>query len=61
MSELTVNELNTMQEQLNRERMMVKKYKMYAHACTDPQLRQKCEQVAAKHQDHYLRLLNQLS
>jgi len=25
MSELTVNELNTMQEQLNRERMMVKK------------------------------------
>lgn len=60
MSDLTVNELMSVKENLHNELLMVKKYKLYAQVCDDPQLRQKCEQVASEHQDHYLRLLNQL-
>ena len=41
--------------------VLVKKYKMYGAQCCDPQLRMKCQQVAARHQNHYNTLLNQLS
>lgn len=61
MSELTLRELNYMEEQINREQLMVKKFRMYADYCTDPQLKQKCEEIASKHQDHYLRLINHLN
>ena len=30
-------------------------------ACTDQQLKTKCEQIAAQHQNHYTTLLNQLN
>ncbi len=60
MANLTTKELGSIQDQLVREQVLVKKYKMYAGQCCDPQLRNKCEQVAAKHQNHYNTLLNQL-
>ena len=61
MANLTTKELGSIQDQLVREQVVVKKYKMYASQCCDPQLRNKCEQVAARHQNHYNTLLNQLS
>lgn len=61
MSNLTQRELNSIEERLAEEQLMVRKFKMYSKICTDPQLQQKCEQVAARHQEHYLRLLNTLS
>ena len=54
-------ELGSISEQLVREQILVKKYKMYSQQCSDPQLRTKCEQAAAKHQNHYNTLLNQLN
>ena len=47
MANLTTKELGSIQDQLVREQVLVKKYKMYAGQCCDPQLRNKCEQVAA--------------
>lgn len=61
MANLTTRELGSLTDQLVREQVLVKKYKMYANQCCDPQLRTKCEQVAARHQNHYNTLLNQLS
>lgn len=53
MAELTTRELTSLTDQLSREQGLVKKYKMYAVQCCDPQLRVKCEQLAARHQNHY--------
>lgn len=61
MAELTTKELGSLTDQLVREQVLVKKYKMYGTQCSDPQLRAKCEQVAARHQNHYNTLLNQLN
>ena len=61
MADLTTRELGSLTDQLTREQLLVKKYKMYGAQCCDPQLRMKCQQVAARHQNHYNTLLNQLS
>ncbi len=58
---LTSKELGSIEDQLNQEELLVRKFKHYAQCCSDPQLKQKCEQVAAMHQDHFTRLLNQLN
>ncbi len=60
MAELTSKELSAISDQLSKEETMIKKYKMYAQSMSDPQLKTKCEQIAAKHQNHYTRLLSQL-
>lgn len=61
MPNLTSKELMAIEEQLSLEQTMVKKFKLYSTACTDPQLKQKCEQISAMHQAHYNKLLNQLN
>lgn len=58
---LTSKELSAIEDQLNMEQVLIKKYKLYASACTDQQLKTKCEQIAALHQNHYSTLLNQLN
>ena len=50
MADLTTRELGSLTDQLTREQVLVKKYKMYGAQCCDPQLRMKCQQVAARHQ-----------
>ncbi|MEA5012492.1 MAG: spore coat protein [Angelakisella sp.] len=61
MAKLSQKELAALADQLTREQTLVKKYKLYSTLCTDPQLRTKCEQQAAKHQNHYNTLLGQLN
>lgn len=58
---LTAKELSAIEDQLNFEQILVKKYKLYAGTCTDQQLKTKCEQIAAQHQNHYSTLLQQLN
>lgn len=60
MPNITTKELTAIEDQLNSEQTLVKKYKMYAQQCTDPQLKTKCEQAAARHQQHFSCLLKQL-
>lgn len=58
---LSAKELSAISDQLSVEQVLVKKYQMYAQTATDPQIKQQCEDIAAKHQSHYTRLLNQLN
>ena len=61
MATLTAKELSSLQDQLDYEKLLVKKYKAYACQLEDPQIKSKCEQIAGRHQSHYNRLLNQLN
>lgn len=61
MAKLTAKELYAIEEQLSLEQTMVNKFKLYSETCTDPQLKQKCEQISAMHEAHFSKLLNQLN
>lgn len=61
MPNLTTKELSAIEDQLSLEQTAIKKYRLYASQCTDPQLKAKCEEIANQHQSHYDRLLSQLS
>ena len=54
-------ELQALEEELGSEQLLIKKFKLFAQTTTDPQIKTKCEQIAAKHQNHYSRLLSQLN
>ena len=60
MANLTSKELTAIEDQLNMEQLMVKKYKSVAATSSDPSIKTKCEQIASKHQEHYKRLLGHL-
>ena len=61
MSGLTSKELSAIEDQLTQEQCLIQKYKKYSTEVTDPQLRTKCEEIAAQHQNHYSKLLNKLN
>ncbi len=54
---LTAKELSALEDQLSGEKLLVTKCKAYAQMCDDPELKQKCEALAGKHQSHYEKLL----
>ena len=57
---LTAKELAAIEDQLGVEQTLIKKFTMYAHMASDPQLRTQFENNSARHQTHYNRLLAQL-
>ncbi|MEG1686627.1 MAG: spore coat protein [Angelakisella sp.] len=61
MGNLTTKELTFLGDLMTEEQTLVKKYKLYATLCSDPQLQTKCQQEAAKHQNHYNTLVNELN
>ena len=61
MTNLTEKELSSIEDQLYKEQCVINKYKSYACDMSDPRLQTKCEQYAAKHQEHYTKLLNKLN
>lgn len=60
MANLSSKELSALEDLLEQEQSLIKKYKMYAQQVTDEQIRTKYEQIAAKHQNHFTRLYSQL-
>lgn len=58
---MTLKELDALESQLTCEQTLVKKFVSLATSCTDPQLKAKFQQIAARHQDHFNRLLKHLS
>ena len=60
MPTLTQREMFWVENQLKLEQAMVKKYKFCYQLCSDPQLKIKCEEIAAKHIDHYTKLLDMI-
>ena len=61
MPNLSSKELSAIEDQLGVEQNLIAKYRTYASQVTDPQLKSKCEQVAAKHQSHFDKLLGHLN
>lgn len=61
MTNLTSKELSAIQDQLGVEDNLIKKYTMYAQSTQDMIIRQKCEDIASKHQAHFNTLMGHLS
>jgi len=61
MANLTSKELTAIEDSLGVEENLIKKYKMYAQNCQDQVIRQKCEDIAQRHQQHFNTLMNHLS
>lgn len=60
MSELTQKELTAIEDQLNSEQLLIKKFKNYAESTNDPQIKATCEQIAAQHKNHFNTLMGHL-
>lgn len=58
---LPQKEYTSIADRLHTEEMLIKKYKMFSSICNDQQLKIKCEQVAAEHQNHYNTLIKLLN
>ncbi|MDR1117457.1 MAG: spore coat protein [Oscillospiraceae bacterium] len=56
MANLTSKELTAIEDQLNWEDVLVKKYKSLASQCTDATIKSQMEEISQKHQNHYNRL-----
>jgi len=61
MANLTAKELSAIQDKLGVEDNIIRKYRMYAQSAQDPQIRQKCVEIANKHQEHFNTLMGHLN
>ena len=57
---LSTTELEVLEQQLEHEQALVKKYRTFAGECTDAQLKVTCNQIADKHQQHFNTLMGYL-
>ena len=60
MSEMSEKELSAVNDLLNEEQLLVKKFKMLASHTEDGEIRSKFEEISGKHQKHFDMLYKQL-
>ena len=60
MASITSKELTAIEDQLAMEQNIVSKYKMYSQTSVDSAIKDKCDCIANKHQQHYNHLVAQL-
>ena len=60
MKQLTSKELSTIEDQLHLEENLVSKFRNYAQVTNDATLKNKYEQIAKKHEEHYFTLYSYL-
>ena len=60
MANLTAKELAALEDQLNYEQVLIKKFKDYSQAASDPQIKNSCEQIANQHKQHFDTLMGHL-
>lgn len=58
---LDSNNLKVLEDQLNYESLLAKKFSNYATGCNDTELKNLCEQASQQHKQHYNELLNYLN
>lgn len=58
---ITEKELAAIEDQLGNEQLLVTKFKAYSQMCSDPELKQKCDAIAQKHQSHFDQLMGFLN
>jgi hypothetical protein len=61
MDQISKREFSALKEQLNLEKTLANRFKVYATMAKDPTLRSKCEELSGKHQSHYESLLRTLN
>ncbi|MBO5935555.1 MAG: spore coat protein [Clostridia bacterium] len=61
MANITSKELSAIEDQLNYEQLLIKKYKSYASMCQDAALKTTCEQLAAQHKNHYNTIMSYIN
>ncbi|MDA8212973.1 MAG: spore coat protein [Clostridia bacterium] len=61
MNTLTTRELSCIQDHLNQEALVVKKFRSTAQQTTDPQLRNLYEHAANTHEKHFKMLMQHLN
>ena len=60
MASFTSKELTALEDQLTMEQNVISKFKMYSHTAIDSEIKDKCDCIANKHQQHYNNLIAQL-
>ncbi len=60
MANLTSKEMTALEEQLGSEQVLVAKYRGMAAMCSDAVIKNKLEQIADRHQQHYDRIVGYL-
>lgn len=60
MATLSSKELSALEDLLNHEDVLVRKYQTMANQCNDPAIKQQMEGIAQKHQGHYNKLTGYL-
>ncbi len=60
-NQLSQKELAYLEDQLSAEQLTMKKMRFYAEQTTDPEIREQCQNLANKHQQHYNTLLKHLN
>lgn len=60
MANLTSRELTALGEQLGSEQVLIAKYRGMAAMCKDPVIKNKLEQIAVRHQQHFDRIAGYL-
>jgi len=58
---LTSKELTRIEDQLSLESVLIKKYQQLSSMTNDQVIKQKCDSIASRHQQHYNCLLGHLS
>lgn len=53
MPNLTAEELHALEDELNYEQTLVKKYRHYAQTAQDQQIKTTCNQIADQHKQHF--------
>ena len=61
MANLSAKELSAIGDHLAAEDNLVRKYRMYANATQDAKIKQKYEDIAQRHQNHFNTLMGHLS
>lgn len=61
MSQLSEKELSALNELLNEEELLVKKFQMLASHASDTAVKNQMENIASRHQNHFNRLYEHLS
>ena len=61
MANLTDKELKAIEDQMGAEKLLVSKFRSYAAMTTDPQFKTQCDNIAARHQSHFDRLMGYLN
>lgn len=61
MASITTKELEAIEDQLSYELVLIRKFQTYANTCQNAEIKNKCQQIAGIHQQHFDKLMSYLN